>query len=322
MQSNRGRRQFFLYVSPRSSHCYIPICSQAAKNCEAPLNRRDAKSAEVRFRSSLRSSRLCGLRGAAALVAALPRCVSALPLLWQGLCRAVPLRLCVGSTASFKVSQGLARTLALPEIREPGRRCKVRSWPLTRTRTESGLISRERMDAARRGGHRALLFGFEGAVVDDGQAVVSGPGNAIELQLDNEGAAGCPSVLTTAGAKRRMERGKKGSLPSCGVVGMMKTDLGISSGCEALVRAGAGDVAFVSAAGHRKARQNRSAAQSSGFRRSTRDEGFIRRKVAVQDGLGLTRVTMSILNDRVSGSTDTDGALASRLRFKRRTCGN
>ena len=42
----------------------------------------------------------------------------------------------------------------------------------------------------------------------------------------------------------------------------------------------------------------------------------------VQDGLSLARVTMSILNDRVSGSTDEGEALTSRLRFKRRTCGN
>src|ERR1019366_1513869 len=45
-------------------------------------------------------------------------------------------------------------------------------------------------DGARGGGHYALLIGFEGPIVDDGQAVVSRPGNAIELQLNNRNGDG------------------------------------------------------------------------------------------------------------------------------------
>ena len=49
--------------------------------------------------------------------------------------------------------------------------------------------------AARVGGHFALFVDFEGLVIDDGQPVVGGAGNAIELQFDGDGGgaagAGC-----------------------------------------------------------------------------------------------------------------------------------
>lgn len=91
-------------------------------------------------------------------------------------------------------------------------------------------------DAARRGGHYALFFDLEGAVVDDGQAMVNRPGNAIELQINRNRGGGVPVGPNNSGSIEAHGEGEKGVFAFLRGGGDDKNRLGILK----LSRQGAG----------------------------------------------------------------------------------
>ena len=85
---------------------------------------------------------------------------------------------------------GRARTLPLPGS---GVWAQTHDPLLATDEDPDGIsldVLADNMDMSHTAHHFPFLTDFEGAVVNDGQAVVGGPGNAIELQLDGDDGGG------------------------------------------------------------------------------------------------------------------------------------